>query len=204
MKFGRAEAKDLLRWADTVEAGPELPRLVRKLLVETSGDLVRLGFPAGQNLLRGGWDGTVTATSGSAIVPQGESLWELSTSNRPWRKAQEDYDKRTSAQAVSNPHECTYVSLTLQRWDRKDEWARERQQEGIWREVRVYDVHDLETWLEQAPVTHAWISEQLGFEPYGICAAESWWDGWSRATSPPFQESLVLAGRSQDVEALQE
>jgi hypothetical protein len=202
VRYGGVDAKELLDWADTYEAGPELPRLVRKLILETSSGLVRLGFPAGKDLLYGGWDGTVNAATGSPYIPDGESLWELTTSKKVHRKANQDYQKRSLPPSVSNPSACTYVSVNLQKWPKKSDWVKERQQDGIWKDVRAYDVHDIETWLDQAPVSHAWISQQLGFEPYGIRAAESWWDAWSRATSPPCSESLVLAGRSNELKEL--
>lgn len=203
VRYGGVEAKELLDWADAYESGPELPRLVRKLILETSGKPAQLEFPAGKNLLYGGWDGRVISTSETAFIPEGESLWELSTSKRVPRKADQDYKKRSVPPAVPNPHDCTYVSLSLQKWEKKAEWAKKHKRDNIWRDVRAYDVHDIDEWLDSAPVSQAWISQELGFEPYGIRAAESWWNSWSRATSPPCLESLILAGRSKALEQLQ-
>lgn len=63
---------------------------------------------------------------------------------------------------------------------------------------------DLETWLESAPVTHAWISEQLGLSPYGLQTADAWWSGWSNATNPALTPGIVLAGRSPSANALRQ
>ena len=63
--------------------------------------------------------------------------------------------------------------------------------------VRGYGVDDIETWLETAPVTHAWISEQLGYAPHGLVTAATWWEGWSRATTPVIPFTLVLAGKDR-------
>lgn len=75
--------------------------------------------------------------------------------------------------------------------------------EGRWNAVRAYGLDDLETWLESAPITHAWLSEILGLHPHGLLPAETWWASWSRATDPQFPAAAVLAGRKNEVEALQ-
>jgi hypothetical protein len=77
-----------------------------------------------------------------------------------------------------------------------------RTSEGHWKAVRAYGLDDLETWLESAPVTHAWLSDLLCSHPHGLVPAESWWASWSRATTPPFPESVVLAGREAAADAL--
>ena len=75
--------------------------------------------------------------------------------------------------------------------------------DGRWKDVRGYGVDDIEEWLESAPVTHSWVSELLGLAPHGYQAAETWWRGWARATSPVLPSGVVLAGRDEAVAALE-
>jgi hypothetical protein len=170
--------------------------------METGRGVVQLGFPAGEGVGTGGWDGTVRATEETPFVPSGLSLWELSTEKSAGKKANADYAKRASTPDGSPTEDCTYIAGSLRRWQQRAAWASDRAKEGRWRGVRAYDVDDIETWLEAAPVTHAWISSFLGLNPYGLIPAEAWWHSWSTATTPALPASLVLAGRESSEKAL--
>ena len=201
---GLADQQELLRWADSIGSRSDLPRLIRKLILETGSGVVQLGFPAGAGVAAGGWDGTARATESTAFVPEGLSLWELSVEKSVGKKVDSDYVKRTTTPDGSTTSNCAYIAVSLRRFAKRSEWAETRSKEGRWREVRALGVDDLETWLEEAPVTHAWLSELLGLGPYGIRAGDSWWQDWSSATDPPMTPEVVLAGRSKAVTALHE
>jgi hypothetical protein len=201
-KPGLADQRVLMRWADSVGARSEFPRLVRRLILETGRGVVQLGFPAGEGVAVGSWDGTVRATEPTAFVPKGLSLWELSVEKSVGKKADSDYNKRLAADGASPTTSCTYIAASLRRWRDRAAWARDRAADGRWADVRAYGLDDIETWLETAPVTHAWISEELGLGPYGLRAAESWWMSWACATTPSMTAGLVLAGRTDAVDEL--
>ena len=191
-----ADQQLLLRWADTLGARSEFPRLLRRLILETGRGVVKLGFPAGEGVAAGGWDGTVRATEATAFIPRGLSLWELSVEKSVGKKADRDYEKRLSTPDGSPTDSCAYVAASLRRWRDRSTWERRRTAEGRWAAVRAYGLDDIETWLESAPVTHAWISEELGIGPYGLRAAESWWTAWASATTPTVTADLILSGRT--------
>lgn len=191
----RVDSAQLKQWADRVSARSELPRLVRRLILETGRGVVQLGFPAGEGVSAGDWDGSVRATEATPFVPDGLSAWELSVNKSPGKKAEEDYAKRTSTPDGSPTREATYVAMSLRPWTKRAEWARDKHKDKRWRAVRPLNLDEIETWLETAPVTQAWLADQLGLEPYGLRAAESWWKTWSHSTSPPISPDLVLAGR---------
>jgi hypothetical protein len=195
---GLVDQQGLLRWANTYSARSDFPRLIRRLILETGTGVAQLGFPAGEGVSAGSWDGTVRSTKGTAFIPLGLSFWELSVEESVGRKAEADYRKRTPLK------EAAYVAAILRRWRKRKEWADGHAAEGKWKDVRAYGVDDIETWLESAPVTHAWISEQLGYEPHGLVTADTWWEGWSQATTPVIPFGLVLAGdlRAKTVEDL--
>jgi len=191
---------ELLQWADTVAASSELPRLVRRLILETSQGVVDLGFPAGEGVRAGSWDGTLRTTEGAPYIPLGLSVWELSVEKSTGTKADEDYSKRDITPDGSPTSSCTYVEVILRPWTKRKTWARDRSTEGKWKEVRSLGVDEIETWLENSPVTHAWISQVLGRNPYGLRPVDLWWNAWSAETTPALQPSFILAGRAKEQE----
>ncbi|MBI3450507.1 MAG: hypothetical protein HY049_16550 [Acidobacteria bacterium] len=199
---GFADREQLLRWADTVGASAELPRLIRRLILETGAGVVEIGFPAGEGIRTGGWDGTVRATQATPFLPEGLSLWEVSVDREPGSKADGDYEKRIHTPDGTATSKCTYVAVSLRPWTKRAEWAARRAGESRWKAVRAFGVDDIEAWLEQAPVTHAWISEHLGLHPHGMQSAEYWWETWSRSTTPALSPELILAGRADAVAKL--
>jgi hypothetical protein len=180
---GLVDRQGLLRWAGSYTAGSEFPRLIRRLILQTGTGVAHLGFPAGEGVLAGSWDGTVRSTKKTAFIPRGLSYWELSV-------RESDYKKRTPIP------DATYVAAYLRPWVKRKEWAEGHAAEGRWKGVCAYGVDDIETWLESAPVTHAWISEQLGYEPHGLVTADTWWQGWSNTTTPPIPFGLLLTSGS--------
>jgi hypothetical protein len=189
-------------WSNTTTAPTDFPRLIRRLILETAPGVVQLGFPAGEGILLRGWDGTVRATQGTAYVPAGLSLWELSTRKSPGVKAQRDYDNRGSTPDGSPTRKATYIAATARPWPDREDWASTRSADERWKRVRAIGLDDIEAWLETAPVTHAWISQLIGLHPFGMLPAETWWNDWSPQTNPAIKPELVLAGRSREAEGM--
>lgn len=193
---GFADQKTLRIWADAVESRTEFPRLIRHLILETTPGIVALGMPAGEGVSGSGWDGSVRSTGSNAWVPQGLSLWELSVEKGVGAKAEADFGKRQTTPDGSPVRDATYVAGSLRRWAKRGDFGRDHSAEGKWRAVKAYGLDDIESWLETAPVTWAWISERLGLSPYGMRSAEAWWDAWSSQTDPAVAAGLVLGGRT--------
>lgn len=199
---GLIDRQGILQWADSLVARSELPRLIRRLILETGRGVVQLGFPAGEGVAAGSWDGTVRSTADGPYVPLGLSLWELSVEKSAGAKADSDYAKRETAPDGSSASECTYVAVSLRPWTKRADWVRVRAAERKWNDVRALAVDDIEAWLEVAPVSHAWLSELVGLHPHGLVTAQTWWDTWSSATTPAFPRAAVVAGREAAVTAL--
>lgn len=177
---------------------------MRRLILETSPELIELGMPAGEGVAVGDWDGSARSSGTHPWVPDGVSVWELSVDKRPGKKADTDYGKRFDTPDGTPAKGATYVELILRVWSGRKKWATDRRAEKRWRDVRAYGLDDVESWLESAPVTWAWISEELGLSPYGLRTGATWWDAWSSQTSPVFPPGLVLAGRDKQVAAIRE
>jgi len=198
------DATDLNQWANRRDAQARLPQLLRRLIHATVQQPRRVGFPSGESVQMGGWDGIVDAPEGNTFVPDGFSVWELGVNGGVKKKADDDYQKRCTNPLGVVPAETTFVFVTPRRWGGKDDWVREKNDEGIWAEVRAYDADDLEQWLELAPAVHAWLAQLVGKWTEGTQDISSFWDEWTNSTSPPMNVQLHLAGREKEVEKIQE
>lgn len=193
------DAEDLADWANRIDGSVSLATLLACLIRATHGPAVRLRFPSDESVHHPGWDGVTSTDTGSTYVPSGDAGWEVSSQrSKITQKATTDYRKRSSVPAPLVPAEAAYVFVTLRRWPQKDEWAKARQKDGVWREVRAYDVDDLVHWIEQNAAVGLWIATRLGKRPAGTQALEGVWKEWSLGTEWPLTEDLILADRDED------
>lgn len=197
-----ADATAIDQWADRTEARIDLPRLVRRLIQQTNDQVVALDMRGGEGTGVPGYDGRVTALRATPFVPFGDSVWEMGTSDDPLDKANRDYRDRTKNPLDVDPAKTTFVFVTPRLWRAKQDWAQRRRDEGVWADVRAFDVDDLETALDQAPATHYWLSERLGLPVEGVRTIEAWWDAFKRGSQPQLTAPLVLSGRADQAAEL--
>lgn len=199
---GWIDATDLNSWANRREAQSSLPQLVRRLIHATIDQLQRINFPAGDSVQMGGWDGIVYTAQGNAFVPTGCSAWEFGANKEIKGKADDDYCKRSTKPLNVIPAETTFIFVTPRRWGNKDNWVQEKNNEGIWAEVRAYDADDLEQWLELAPAVHTWLAKILGKWLEDAQDLGSFWEEWTQATVPALSSELHLAKREEAIEVV--
>lgn len=193
-------AEDLADWANRTEAAVSFPTLVAHLVRASHGAAATLRFPADEGVRHSGWDGVTMTETGSLYVPKGAAGWELGVQrSKILQKATEEYQKRTDKPGQLDPADATFVFVTLRHWPKKDEWAKQRQSEGPWRDVRVYDADDLVHWIELTPAVGLWLARRLDKRPAGTRELDEVWEEWSRATELPLTEDLVLSDRDEDV-----
>ena len=194
-------SRDQLQRVDATQ----LPRLVRQLVLETTPALVEVDFPADQGVYAGGWDGIVRSTESTSWVPDGLSLWEIAVRKSGAKtKADKDYGKGTPTPDGSPSESATYVALIANPWEKRHDWEKDRNTEQRWRRVRALGLDDLHTWLEAAPVTHAWLAKEMGYNPHGYRPYEQWWSTWASQTNPRLTYPVVLAGRDEQAKRLAE
>lgn len=178
-----------------------LPVLIRRLIAETSEALTELDMPGESGVAAGGFDGIVSATTSSAFVPMGTSVWELSVGGNDG-KADEDYDKRTRGPAGRKARDCTYIEVILAPWTKSRLWASKKTALRRWREVRAYNLDRVHTWLDSAPATTVWLAGELGKAMPGVRSIHDWWeDSWLLSTEPQLGVEVVLAGRKDSSRA---
>ncbi len=198
-----ANATDIDSWANRRNAQDQLPKLLRRLIRATVERTKFISVRADEGVQLEGFDGVLEVETGNEFVPNGKSAWEFGTNKQVKSKADDDYEKRKENPPLGIvPAETAFVFVTPRRWSKKDEWAATRLAEGLWREVRVYDADDIETWLESAPAVHVWLSILLGKYPETAVDIENFWADWAEVTNPHFSAELVISERNEAVEQL--
>jgi hypothetical protein len=187
-------ALNIVHWADTQDARHTLPRLVRRLIRSTVPSLSKLNFPAGEQVTRPGFDGTVETPTGNEFVPQGLSRWEMGVDKNVKGKADEDFAKRTDATPAEEQEQTTFVFVTPRVWEKKSNWEKDAANSN-WRKVIAYDANDLEHWLEIAPAVDVWLTKLLGRSSPGVQELESYWNSVRTLAEHPLLPSVFTASR---------
>lgn len=195
----RVSRDDILQWSAGPSAHYQLPLLLRRLIRETGSGVISTHFPAGSAVTTGGWDGTAEATDESPYVPAGRSGWELSVEQGSQQKAESDFDARIDSVPSADRQEMTFVQVISRQWIKARTFEADARRRNEFRDVRAYNVDDLEEWLEQAPATTVWFRELLGHPLEGISTIGEVWQRWLGSTQPSLDSTIVLAGRDNAV-----
>ena len=199
----RVTRAQLLGWASGLGSVEELPRLVRKLIAETVPSVEWLDMPAEEGVASPGWDGVVECPVGNQFVPDGRSVWELSTAqDNAHSKACEDYDKRRENTPQGERTELAYVAVGCAPWTKSREFEEKRSRRNDFRMMRAMNVNMIAAWLACAPATTVWLREKIGEPVAGIETLSRWWDRWLNSTRIPLDAGVVLAGRAKNTEEL--
>jgi hypothetical protein len=75
-------------------------------------------------------------------------------------------------------------------WPGKDDWARAKRSENIWKDVRAFDASDLEQWIEQSVPAQSWMAERIGAGSDDILSLEECWDRWPKVTQPELSREM--------------
>ena len=199
------DSSEISNWADKPDANHQLPELVRRLILATIPQTASIVMPSGSSVRMPGWDGLLEVPEGNPWIPKGRSAWEFTCNRNSKAKADDDYTKRTKDPNGIDLSQTTFVLVTTRRWAGKSDWETARQNEPYWSNVCVLDAINLVEWLEQAPAVGGWFGKLIGKLPdTGVMPLDEWWEHWSSATQPHVTPDLVLAGRGDQTNALQQ
>ena len=204
MTVGLAERPHLENWVSWPDAQSMLPELIRRLVIETTAGVADAYFPRGRGVVLRGFDGLVQgAPPGSMWVPEGSSVWEVSTQEDPADKAKKDFDKRADAPTGWDKSDTSYVAVSLRQWSGTDKWESQRTSRG-WRSVRALGLDQLVSWLAVAPVTELWLADRLGLNADELAPGPVWWNDLLARTAGRYDETVVLSGRVEAAHELRE
>ncbi|MFK5912930.1 MAG: hypothetical protein QM484_01030 [Woeseiaceae bacterium] len=201
----RMTASHIVDWVNThtKEAQQNLPRLIRRLCFD-SRFTQQIAFPSGDSTYVPGWDGITRTDNSNAWVPSGNAVWEIGCDQDIQSKANRDYKKRTDQTDEQTRQNSTFIFVTPRRWIQKVEWINQRNNEGNWLSIRVYDADDLEQWLEQTPAIAVQFSEELGLAGWGVMSPKKYWDNWSHQCSPKILSDVFIGDRTKIHKTLKE
>lgn len=195
---------EIQAWGKQFDAKGNFPKLIAKLIRETTPKSTILQIPSGSAVNMGGWDGIVRCEEDTGYVPAGISLWEIGTNGNS-TKANADYTKRSGNSLGFDKSEACFVFITTNVWENKNDWVNEKMEEGIWRDVKVYDSVDIAEWLENAQISCRWFSILTKDHPYdGIYNAEEYWKMLSIGPRGQLPPRIVTAGREPQSKVLLE
>ena len=139
-------------------------------------------------------------------VPDGSSVWEWGVEKSPTSKANRDYSKRAADPGEGiEPSKTTFVFVTPHTWKGSGAWAASKKRQGPWKDVRALDAIDLEEWLNLCPAVAASFARENGFVPSDRAqSVDEFWAIYSGRFYPPLKEKVLLAGRSQQKEELEQ
>ena len=119
-------------------------------------------MPDGTAVHAGGWDGVVDCGEGNRFVPQGRSVWEISTQQTSLkRKANDDYDKRVRQTPADTRAVVSYVAVICAKWVKSREFEQQKSASGEFGSVRAYNAGYIAGWLECDPATTVWLREKM-------------------------------------------
>lgn len=188
--FRSIRAIQIEGWGATIDARSRLAVFLRRLIHSTGCDLLYVDFPGYDKSEKKGWDGFVDTQSATPWIPPGKSGWEFGTNENPDKKAEHDYNSRTSSIPEKERKEIHFVFVTPRQWDGKKKWVKTKEELNEWKSVRAWDSSDLEQWLEQSIATQSWLSEQLGDRSDDIETLEHFWQNWSSVCEPVLSPEL--------------
>uniref|UniRef100_UPI004048447E hypothetical protein n=3 Tax=Roseivirga sp. TaxID=1964215 RepID=UPI004048447E len=185
-----------------------LPELIRKMIIASCSSFPDIHIPVGDSIYKPGWDGECNSDERYEYVPQGISLWEWGRDDDFLGKCNEEYKKRTSQTDESVRSNSTFVFVTPKRWvkpkQNKDTKVKSFQSKNEWREVKIYDADDLETWIESHPAIGHWLARKLRLvPPRNIESATDFWNTFTDAKELAFSSELIIAGRNKQKSQIQ-
>ncbi len=151
-----------------------LPHLIRRLIRESipSDKLLAIRIPVGDQIGQPGFDGVVRTKNTHPFVPR-TTVWEAGVGNSA-TKFRKDYKKRTGRPGKIKPKNYAFVFVTPNVWPNKTKKASEREKDGTWKSIIVWDASDLEAWLETNPATASWLAKQMGVPVEGMRDVETY------------------------------
>ncbi len=203
MKWIRAA--NLKQWADnTVLSRTALSELVSSLVRASAPSPKSFFFPTGDSAQLKGYDGRLESDGAPPYVPEGKSVWEFSTEADVPGKANRDYEARKENPRGAVPAETTFIFVTPRVWEKADEWEKAKNDEKLWKDVRVLTGVDLEGWFEQSPAVAAKVASRLLeiMPNHGARSTDEFWDEYASQFEPSLAEAVLLAGRSDQSQFL--
>ena len=187
----RFSALQLTRWGESRRAEEELPELVNRLIRSELFAAGSIRAPSGERIIEPGPDITVNNPArATRHIPDGQSVWEVSTAKDAQRKATKDLNRHGLPSGWQ--HDTTsFVFVTTRPWPGAKEWAFQQQPKHPWRSIRVLDATDLKSWIEESVGVQLWLMDRMGRKCEGFQWLRVAVQDWSAVADPPLGTALL-------------
>lgn len=179
-----------------------LPKLVCKLILASSKEIVDFHFPFEKAIQYGGLDGYLFASDSNSFYPEGRSAWEFGTNQDIKGKFDQDYEKRSKGLNAFDLKNTTFCFVTSRIWNCQEgisEFTVSKEADGIWKNVKILDANNLELWLSECPSVAMWFANIIGKSYYGLVDLESYWNSIVNNTAPKLTKEFFIHERSDTV-----
>jgi len=198
------KATDIDNWTskEPRRAQELLPKLIWKLVLASSKTIEDHHFPFEKAVQYSGYDGYLVTSDTSLFYPKGTSVWEFGTNEDIKSKFNDDYRKRSENSNKIDTHETTFCFVTSRIWNHREgitEFTKAKQEDGVWKSVRILDANNLEIWLNECPSVAAWFSKIID-KPYtDLISLQDYWDSIVDNTEPKLTVDFFCHGREESI-----
>ena len=198
------KATDIDNWTskNPRRAQELLPKLIWKLILASSKIINDHHFPFEKAVQYAGYDGYLITPDTNSFYPNGASVWEFGTDENIKSKINSDYQKRSNNPGGINPKTTTICFVTSRIWNHKEgitEFTNAKQNDNIWKDVRILDANNLEMWLDECPSVAVWFSKIIE-KPYNdIMSLQDYWDYIVNKTDPKLNTEFFCYGRDTSI-----
>ena len=204
MKVLSIKASDIDNWTykEPRRAQELLPKLIWKLILASSKTIEDHHFPFEKAVQYAGYDGYLVTTDTYSFYPNGISVWEFGTDEDIKSKFNDDYKKRSDNPNGIDTSETTFCFVTSRIWSYREgitEFTKAKQEDGVWKGVRIFDANNLEMWLSECPSVAAWFSRIIEKPFDDIMSLQDYWDYVIDKTKPKLTAEFFCHGRDKAI-----
>ena len=193
----RTTSAKIKEWGAGDTGDRQLPEFVIRLIRAEIPAAGEVQGATGRETVRPGPDIKVKSPRRTRHIPQGESVWEVSTRKDVARKATDDFKgalKRFKDDTAAK--QTHFVFVTTQIWTGAANWRAVKAKEKKWASISVYDATDLQAWLEEFTTVQLWFKDRAGVSNDNVEWLKTWVDRWCEAAHPRITMGMV--GHSVD------
>ena len=200
------KASEIDNWTSTEprRAQELLPKLIWNLILASSKSIQDIHFPFEKAVQYAGYDGYLVTSDINSFYPNGTSVWEFGTDADIKSKFNDDYEKRSKNPNGINTSATTFCFVTSRIWNHREgitEFTTNKQKDGLWKAVRIFDANNLELWLGECPSVAAWFSKIIGKSFDDVIPLQDYWDYIVNNTEPKLTAEFFCHGRKESISA---
>ena len=192
-------SSELQNWAATRESQEKLPLLIRKLIINNIGfnNIQFIDIPGGDSIWKPGSDGKLSTTVDSLLGPANTLyIIECGQNANTEYKFKTDLIKRTKELQNKNINPI-FIFITTHKLKNKQKNIQTIKSTipniNLWKDIKIFDADDIETWLDYDYATQAWFADIIGKPIDNIKSFDMIWAEWIKSTCIPIDEDLILA-----------